>query len=325
MNNSLNLYHIFYEAAKCGNISGAAKVLFISQPAVSKAIQKLEESLGVPLLLRSSRGVRLTEGGELLFSQLDTAFRAISAGEEQLRRNEELGIGKLSIGVSTTLCKYVLLPYLQEFISENPHVKISISCQSTFETLSGLEDGSLDIGLVGESERLSGLEFEPLNQICDVFVATRNYLDNLAKRASYRVPHGGENMAHGQPLMGSKERLTRNDLFSHATLLLLDKNNVTRQYVDKFLQQQNIIMDQQLEVTTMDLLIDFAKIGLGIACVIQQFVEKELGNGSLVLFPTQEPIPPRQIGLAYRKNVPLTPAAGKFLQQMIKKQTVQSR
>ena len=297
MTNSLNLYHIFYEAARCGNISTASKSLYISQPAVSKAIRKLEDNLSSPLLLRSSRGVKLTEAGELLYRQLDTAFRAISTGEEQLKRNGELGIGSLSIGVSTTLCKYMLLPYLQEYIRENPHVKVSISCQSTFETVAGLAAGSLDIGLVGESERLSGLEFRPLREISDVFAATRSYLDNLAERAAYE----------------SGKTLTQREIFSHATLLLLDKKNVTRQYVDKYLLQQNITMDHQLEVTTMDLLIDFAKIGLGVACVIREFVEKELEEGSLVMVPPLEPIPPRQIGLAYARGASLSDAVRKFL------------
>ena len=74
------------------------------------------------------RGVRLTETGEILFRQVESAFDAICQGEEQLRKVQELGMGHLSIGVSSTLCKYVLLPYLSRFTRENPHIQISISC-----------------------------------------------------------------------------------------------------------------------------------------------------------------------------------------------------
>ena len=73
----LNLYHIFYTVAKCGNISTAAGQLFISQPAISKSISKLEQNLDTTLFLRSSRGVTLTLEGELLFKQVDAAFSAI--------------------------------------------------------------------------------------------------------------------------------------------------------------------------------------------------------------------------------------------------------
>ncbi|MDE6673923.1 MAG: LysR family transcriptional regulator, partial [Acetatifactor sp.] len=110
--NQLNLYHIFYTVAQCGNISAAAKKLYISQPAVSKSISRLEEAFASPLLTRSSRGVTLTENGKLLYRQLETAFQAIRQGEEMISRNDLLGAGSLSIGVSATLCKYALLPYL---------------------------------------------------------------------------------------------------------------------------------------------------------------------------------------------------------------------
>lgn len=291
MTNQLNLYHIFYTTAQCGSITNAAQRLYISQPAVSKAISRLEASFPGPLLARSSRGITLTPDGEILYRQLDAAFHAIRQGEELILQNEALGVGQLSIGVSATLCKYVLLPYLERFIRKNPHVQLSISCQSTYETLSALEDGRLDIGLVGKPERLgNSLSFQPLQTISDIFVSTGDYLAGL------------------------RGRCEDGRLFSQATLLLLDKNNITRQYVDRYLILQNISGDQQIEVTTMDLLIDFAKIGLGAACVIKEFVKKELADGTLVIFPTREPIPSREIGFSMSRRRPLTPAMRKFLE-----------
>ena len=296
MKNQLNLYYIFYTAAKCGSISLAAKELFISQPAVSKAISKLEESFGTKLFMRGSRGVTLTDSGTLLFQQLETAFYAIHAGEEQLVKNEALGVGKLSIGVSTTLCKYVLLPYLKEFIRQNPHIKISISCQPSHETIAALENGQLDIGLVGEAEN-TGLSFHALRTISDVFVANRDYLNLLTER-----------------IYSEKKEtiLADREFFSHATLLLLNRGNMSRQLVDKYMLLHDIASEQQVEVSTMDLLIDFAKIGMGIACVTKDFVEKELKEGSLVLVSTREPIPSRQIGFSYGERH-ITPAMEKFL------------
>lgn len=289
---NLNLYHVFYETAICGNISAAAKKLYISQPAISKAISRLETNLSTTLFFRSSRGVKLTPEGEVLFHQLDTAFHAIRQGEEQLQKNLDLGVGHLSIGVSTTLCKYMLLPYLQTYIKENPHVKLSIFCQPTLETIADLESGKLDIGLIGENDRMGELTFCPIEEIQDMFVTTKAYMSHL------------EELAIGN---GDK------DLLSHATLLLLDKQNITRQYVEKYLLLKDITPGQQLEVTTMDLLIEFAKIGMGVACVISNFVEKELTDGTLIPFPTIEPIPKRKIGFAYKNKANHTLAMQKFL------------
>ena len=128
MNQSLSSYRIFYTVANTGNISKAAKELYMSEPAISKSVQKLEESLA-GLFSRSSRGVFLTDEGKLLYEHVRTAFETLSLGEEKLRRSIELGVGHLKLGVSSTLCKYLLLPYLKEFIRRNPHISISISCQ----------------------------------------------------------------------------------------------------------------------------------------------------------------------------------------------------
>lgn len=296
--NQLNLYHIFYTVAQCGNISAAAKKLYISQPAVSKSISRLEENFASPLLIRSSRGVTLTENGRLLYRQLETAFQAIRQGEEMISKNDLLGAGSLSIGVSTTLCKYVLLPYLQDFIAENPYVKVSLSCQSTYETISALESGTLDLGLVGESERLesSHLNFLPIREIHDIFVCSPEYLHKLG---------------------GSGESCPSRVLLEQGTFLLLNKNNVTRQYMDKHMLLQNLTMEHQIEVTTMDLLIDFARIGLGIACVIGEFVQEELKEGSLVECSIREPLPPRRMGFAYPKSGKPSAAMNAFLTRVV--------
>ena len=295
MEQNLNLYHIFYVVAKCGNISTAANQLYISQPAISKSISKLEQSLDTTLFLRSSRGVTLTMEGELLFKQVDTAFSAIRQGEEQLRKAGELGIGHLSIGVSTTLCRYVLLPYLQEYVHLNPHIKISISCQSSYQTIRALENGDIDIGLIGEPVKAGKLHFYPLKEIQDVFVTTRTYLENLKKRMD--IAHFGNHES----------------VYSQATLILLDKDNLTRQYVDKYLNRNTVENDRLIEVSTMDLLIEFAKTNLGVACVISDFIKKELENGELIRLKSPVAIPKRKIGFACHEDTSSNSAIDGFL------------
>ena len=135
MNQNLSLYRIFYTVARSGNISRAADELFISQPAVSKAVRKLEQSVGCALFTRSSRGVQLTEDGELLYSHVKSALQTLESAENQLRLRHELGMGQLRIGVSSTLCKYVLLPSLKDFVKLHPHLRVTITCQSTSHTL----------------------------------------------------------------------------------------------------------------------------------------------------------------------------------------------
>ena len=284
MNQNLSSYWIFYTVANAGNISKAAKELYISQPAISKSIQKLEESLNCKLFSRSSRGVVLTDEGSLLYGHVKEAFETLGTGEEKLKRSIELGVGHLKIGVSATLCKYMLLPYLKEFIKHNPHISISINCQSTNETLRLLEDNKIDIGLVGKPANTTNINFYYLDNIEDIFVTTKDYLRNLGARG-----------------------IKKSEILQNSTLMLLDKNNMTRQYIDDYLQENQISVADSIDISNMDLLIDFAKIGVGVACVIKSFVKKDLENGSLIEIPLGIPIHKREVGFAYRQN--FTPSA----------------
>ena len=290
MKQNLSSYRIFYAVANNGNISRAAKELYISQPAISKSIQKLEENLGVKLFARSSRGVTLTPEGELLYTHVKSAFETLTIGEDKLRRSIALGIGNLTIGASSTLCKYVLLPYLKDFIKEYPHINISIACHSTNQTLKLLEEGKLDIGLVGKPENLKNMDFYPLREIKDIFVATHDYLCNLQVRG-----------------------VKRQHIFQSSTLLLLDRENITRQYIDNYFQENHILLHNIIEVSNMDLLIEMTKTSLGIGCVIQDFVKAELQNKTLTEIPLKTPIDKREIGFAYNKNTKISKSLNHFI------------
>ena len=275
MEQHLSQYRIFYEVARCGNISRAAKELYISQPAISKAIGKLEESLGTRLVLRNSRGVQLTPEGNVLFQHVAAAFDSLSRGEKELKRIHDFHIGQLKIGVSNTLCKYVLLPYLKSFVEKYPHVNITIESQSTAHTLEMLEARKIDIGLVAEPRARRGLNFTPVMEIHDGFVCTPAYMENLTLREG-PAP----------------------DIFKTGNIMLLDRSNMSRKHLDTYLSDRDIEVNQLLEVTDMALLIEFARIGLGIACVILDFVSDDLKNGTLMEVPLDAPIPRRVIGFA---------------------------
>lgn len=294
MDFNLNYYKIFYTVAKYKNISKAAEALYISQPAISKSLSKLEEALGCCLFHRTSRGVTLTAEGSILYERIRDAFQSIEAGERELKQRNELGIGQLRIGVSTTLCKYILLPYLNTFIQKHPHIKITIACQSTLHTVSLLHSGAVDVGLIGKPEHMGSIHFMPVKQIQDTFVSTSSYLEHLSIRE--------RNQEH---------------LFYGANLMLLDEENITRQYIDDYFYRNHMKTNQILEVSTMDLLIEFAKIGLGIACVIREFVESELASGQLIEIPMAEPIESRSVGFAYEKSHAPSSAAMQFLQECL--------
>ena len=170
MQDNLSLYHIFYTVARTGSISHSSRDLYISQPAISKAIQKLEQNLDTVLFKRSSRGVTLTPDGELLFEKVKEALSLLDEGENSIRHNRSRDIPKLRLGASSTLTRYVLLSHLENYIARFPHVRITISCQSTYQTLQLLDEEKIDLGLIGRPQKLRGYYFQPLLKIQDTFV-----------------------------------------------------------------------------------------------------------------------------------------------------------
>lgn len=293
MEQNFNLYQVFYEVAGCRNFSAAAQKLFISQPAVSKSISKLEGNLKTLLFERSSRGVTLTPEGELLYRHVEKAMQSLQTGEELLKTNTALGISRLSIGVSTTLCKYMLLPLLKNFMAENPNIKITISCQPTYETITALQSGSIDIGLVGipvnSLEGKHTITYLPLRKIEDIFVASDSYLHPFYQRFSGALYENQE-------------------FFDDASFIMLNRENISRKHADAFLYSHHIEFRNIIEVNNMDLSIEFARAGLGIACVISDFVKQDIAKGILQELKLQHRIPKRQIGFAYSSKTPVSKA-----------------
>ena len=280
MDQNLSQYRIFYAVARTGNISKAARELYISQPAISKAISKLEDSLHTTLFIRNSRGVLLTEEGQILFRHIQSAFQELALGEQKLRRIHEFHLGHIRIGVSNTLCRFIMLPYLKGFIEKYPHIKITIENQSTTHTLAMLEQQRIDVGLIAQPENQKSLTFLPIMEIEDIFVAAPSYLENLHLRE------------------GSDA-----DIFQTGNIMLLDKHNVTRTYIDDYMAANHMEANNLLQVTTMDLLIEFARIGLGIGCVIKEFIKEDLESGRLTEIPLGNPIRKRTIGFAFRTGL----------------------
>lgn len=310
---SVNLYQYFYAVANTGNISRAAKIMYTSQPVVSKYIARLENELGVQLFKRTPRGVILTEEGSILYEHVKTAFNYLEAGMDALRHQQNVGLGHLRIGVSTTLCKYLLLPYLKQYIAKYPNVRLSIECQSTYHTLEALENNQIDIGLIGQPDHIGGLKFYEMTDIEDIFVASPSYMEHIRQNQSMDDAMSQTSTTSGHLKSGTSSILT-SDL---TTVMLLDKGNITRQYIDRYMTESHLYPANMLEISTMDLIIEFSKIGMGIGCVIKEFVKDELKQGTLVEIPLHTPLQKRTVGFAVRNdkymNAPL-----KYMLEMLK-------
>lgn len=289
MDNNLELYKIFYMVANCGNISLASEKLYISQPAVSKSIQKLELIVGTKLFSRNSRGVKLTEEGRIFYDYIDRAIKELNLGEKVLEKLKKRELGSFKLGVSTTLCKNFLIPKLKGFIKAYPNIEIKIRNHTSTDNLNLLEKGEVDLCIISEPLVKKDLyKFIKLADIHDIFVANPDYMSSL------QLKH-------------------LEDIFLVASFLLLEPTNISRMYIDKYFSNIGVKIKPEIEISNMDILVEFAKIGLGITVAIKEFVNSEIVKGELIEIPVKPMIPKRNIGLVYNRNIPLSIAAETFI------------
>lgn len=286
---NLELYRSFFYIAKYGSISKAAEKLFITQPAVSRAIRQLEDELGCALFTRTPRGVRLTQEGEILYKSVDQIFESLSAAQRKINALKNLFSGEVRIGASDTLCKHYLVPYLKLFNTLHPDVNIHVTCKTTPAIISHLKSGLIDFGIINMPRSDEQLEFKNILEIQDCFVVGEKY-----RHLSNKM----------QPL---------NEIAKHP-LLLLERSSNSRIYIDSYFKDQSVDIIPAFELDNMDLLVHFAKYDFGIACVIKNFIEDELENGSLHEIKPIERIPARSIGIAWLKEVPLSAASVELIE-----------
>lgn len=287
---NLELYRVFYYTVKNGSFSGAAKNLYISQPAVSQSIRQLEEKLGGKLFYRTPKGILLTAEGEAMFKYIEQAYNFIVSAENKFAEMQQLLCGEIRIGASDTLCKHYLAPHLESFHRESPDVRIQVTNRTTPETIQLLKSGKVDLGIINLPVAAdSRLEISEVFTVQDCFIA-------------------GERYRHLDGNTLSLEELTR------YPLLMLEKGGSTRSYLDRYAEQLGIAIQPEIELGSIDLLVQFARIGLGIACVVKNFITDELAKGDIFELHLQPKMPPRQVGLVTLRDVPLSAVGKKFME-----------
>lgn len=279
MNIDFELYRVFYTVANNGNITKASEELNISQPAISKSIKNLEQQLGGNLFVRTKRGVILTEEGKEFYSYIKQAIEYINNAENKFTELVNLETGCIKIGVSATLTKEFLLPYLEKFHKMYPKIDIQIITNISSELLPKLRNGLIDIVILNLARENYGNDIDIIKckKINDCFVVNKNYLDLVNKDLSIK------------------------DLNKYP-LILQAKGSNTREFLDNFASSYDIVLRPNMELASYSLVLEFAKIGLGIGCVTKDFIKNELKNNELYELMIKEKIPSRYIGIALSKN-----------------------
>lgn len=302
MNIRIELYKIFNVVANEKSFSKAATKLYMTQSAVSQAIKQLENSIEIILFKRTSKGIELTDAGNMLYKYTSSALELLETGMHKIENLKSLDEGELKIGAADTISSYFLLPRLEMFHKLYPNIRIQVINRVTTETISLLKDGKIDIGFGNLPIYDDNIEIEKCMTVHDTFVAGNDFIEY-------------------------KDKVFSRAEIAKLPLILLEKKSVSRKYVDKAFLESGLVITPSIELGAHELMLQLSKINLGISCVTREFSQNYIENGDVFELKQEEPIPERAIGFFYSKNLVLTPAMREFMsflknKQRIKKYTV---
>lgn len=288
MDINYELYKVFYYVATTLSFSEASKQLFISQSAVSQAIKTLEKKLEQTLFIRSTKKVQLTPEGEILLRHIEPAINLIQRGETQLVDAASTG-GQIRIGASDTICRYFLVPYLEKFHKDFPNTHIKVTNQTSMKCVELLETGQVDCIVINypNSNLSNQYTIKKIASFNDVFVANATFNELQNKKTALK------------------------DLLNYP-ILMLEKQTTTSEFLHNLFQQHQLDLVPEVELTSNDLLLDLAKIGLGIAFVPDYCISKV--SKDLFCVETKEKLPSRELAIVYNNRIPVSKATLEFLQ-----------
>lgn len=289
--NNLESYRIFLYTARTGNFTKAAQILHITQPSVSYAIKQLEDSLGAKLFDRGSKGVKLTIAGKALFDYIEQSFQLIERGERKLLELANLHGGELRIGASGPIIKHILLPHIEHFHAEHPQVRIRLQQSKTNEISKQLKEENIDLGFVHLPFDDQELAIKPLMAIQDCFLVGQAFKELASEQVSVRQ-------------------------LLELPLLLPTSGSSTRLFVEQWLAGHGIYKEPDIELTSTEMIIEFAQRGYGTAFITRRFAQQELDDGTLFEVRLTESLPTRAIGVVTRKDATLPASSSIFLKEV---------
>ena len=173
----LNLLRVFYYVAKTEQISKAAEILNVSQPAITHNIRKLEGELGGKLFYKTNKGIELTEEGKNLYRYIENSIEILNNAEEKFRQSANMENGVIRIRTGRTIAQAVLYEPLKIFMKRYPNIKIEMTHGGHSESIKLLNNGELDIVMVNMTNEIEMQNIDVVSLVEKeyVFVMSKKY------------------------------------------------------------------------------------------------------------------------------------------------------
>lgn len=285
MDVNLEYYRIFYQVAKYGSFTKAARVLGSSQPNVTRAMNGLEQQIGCRLFIRTNRGIRLTPEGDRLQTRVSAAMAQLQTAEKEIAGSVGLEHGAIVIGASETALNLYLLDKLREFHESWPGVRLKIHNHSTPQAIRAVESREADFAVVTTPADTG----PPLKQ-----TNVRTFREILV---------GGRGFAQlGRDEISIKE-------LGKYPLICLGQETMTRRFYQQLFLKYGLELNPDTEAATADQILPLVKCGLGLGFVPEPMAREELQKKNIVEIRLKEEIPERNVCIVYDGQRPPGAAA----------------
>jgi len=290
---ALNFNHLrlFLAVAEYGGVTRAAEAVFVSQPAVSKAVQELERQVGVPLLEHIGRRVALTEAGEILAGYARRIFNLSEEGKRAMDELRGLERGQLAIGASTTIGIYLLPAVMGAFHARYPAISLSLTIENAQQVLTRLRAGTLDLAFVEGSVRGEDVRIEPYRR------------DDLTLVTAPTHPFARAGVARLEEL-------------ATVPFLMRERGSGTREVVEDALLEHGVAPNVAMEIGHTEAIKQAVAADLGVSILSTLTMRPEVAGGLLAAVPIAGVTISRMLLHVQRRDYRPSSAARAFLEML---------
>ena len=288
---NLNQLRAFYQAAKCQNVSTAAKQLFVSQPAVTAQIKLFEDYCGLKLFKKKGRYLYLTDEGKTLFKYARKIFEYERKIEDAVQQMKALNKGSLRLGSARTYARYFMPFLLTGFRDAYPHIKIHLDEGSSLEMINSLMDLKNEVVIIAKADDHPNIAFIPFSREELVLILPPGH--HLANKGSIRF-----------------------EQIAAEPIIMKDPGSGTRKLVDELFAKNNCTPNILMETGDAEIIKLLVQHGEGASFLVKEAVAVELQEKKLVTALLKKHSIFLDVSIAYLKNQPLSPPARAFLKSM---------
>lgn len=286
---NINLLNVFIEVAKAGNITKAAEKLYISQPAITKAIKQLESEIGGSLFERKNKGVILTPEGEAIYNKVKPLLEDLAGVYDYFPNVQRLKSGVLRIGTDTSNITILISKALNEFIRRYPKIEIKITRGRETSLINMLKNNELDL----------------------LILDSKSIKKDLVEIRRYNVKYS---------IVGNEEYYKKykykpmtKETFASSPLALINSGKTSRKNIDSYFNKFNIELNAKYEMENYGLIIDLIKSGAAIGVVNLDYFSKEVENREIFKINTDFEIEQRTLSVIKSTSQYENPAKNVFI------------